>query len=461
MPKIHVCDAIMGMGKTSAAINYINSAPPDKKFIFLTPYLSECDRIQEACPTKRFVQPEETRGSKLNDLRNHLFAGRNIASTHALLSRYTPDIVDLIRKQGYSLILDEVYEVAQNLFDKKCSRANLKILLRAGALSIDEQTGLLSQGEEFEDGYGSFGSIMEKITQGKVSVYGKEKSVVWLFPSDTLAAFDEIFILTFMFDAQPMRCYLDDIGLDYDYIGVCCSEDGFYNFADWQTANRDETDYSQLIHILDREKLNRVGDEDNSLSSGWFDRDVENRNAKNIKQLLRNLINIQQKVWHCPSKQFLWTVYTKAQPYMSERHVKKNFVPFNVRATNKYRDKTHLAYCVNLFKHPDVYNYFFSRGIKMNTDKWALSEMLQWLWRSAIRDGKEIWVYVPSRRMRHLLEDWIAGKYRTPDDAPGGDLSTADEILYEEEPPEEIEDEFFDDYDDEDYDGLDDNNPAA
>ena len=43
----------------------------------------------------------------------------------------------------------------------------------------------------------------------------------------------------------------------------------------------------------------------------------------------------------------------------------------------------------------------------MDEDAYALSEMLQFIWRSAIRDGKEIWVYLPSVRMRSLLEEWI------------------------------------------------------
>ena len=33
--------------------------------------------------------------------------------------------------------------------------------------------------------------------------------------------------------------------------------------------------------------------------------------------------------------------------------------------------------------------------------------MLQFIWRSAIRNGEEIWVYIPSIRMRSLLKKWI------------------------------------------------------
>ena len=43
----------------------------------------------------------------------------------------------------------------------------------------------------------------------------------------------------------------------------------------------------------------------------------------------------------------------------------------------------------------------------MDSDKLATSEMVQWLWRSQLRDGKEIWLYMPSKRMRQLLIKWV------------------------------------------------------
>ena len=33
--------------------------------------------------------------------------------------------------------------------------------------------------------------------------------------------------------------------------------------------------------------------------------------------------------------------------------------------------------------------------------------MVQWIWRSAIRDGDEIYIYIPSKRMRTLLINWM------------------------------------------------------
>ena len=51
--------------------------------------------------------------------------------------------------------------------------------------------------------------------------------------------------------------------------------------------------------------------------------------------------------------------------------------------------------------------YFAERGYTIDNDKLATSEMVQWLWRSRLRDGKEIWLYLPSSRMRRLLYKWV------------------------------------------------------
>ncbi|MDE6149553.1 MAG: hypothetical protein K2F81_05595, partial [Ruminococcus sp.] len=55
---VKVCDAIMGTGKSSAAITYLNEHK-DEKFIYITPYLDEATRIKKNCPSLRFVEPSE------------------------------------------------------------------------------------------------------------------------------------------------------------------------------------------------------------------------------------------------------------------------------------------------------------------------------------------------------------------------------------------------------------------
>jgi len=51
--------------------------------------------------------------------------------------------------------------------------------------------------------------------------------------------------------------------------------------------------------------------------------------------------------------------------------------------------------------------YFKNVDCEFDAARFALSEMLQFIWRSAIRDNQPIHLYVPSERMRKLLMDWL------------------------------------------------------
>ena len=54
-----------------------------------------------------------------------------------------------------------------------------------------------------------------------------------------------------------------------------------------------------------------------------------------------------------------------------------------------------------------IKGYFEDRGITVNEELYALSEMIQWIWRSQIRDGSPIIVFIPSERMRSLFVQWL------------------------------------------------------
>jgi len=113
--EINIIDSIMGAGKTSASINYINSSSNDKKFMYVTPYLNEVERIIKNCPDRHFKQPEKynEKASKLISLKDLLNSGHNIATTHVLFHLFDDEIIDLCYSQGYILIMDEVTDVIE------------------------------------------------------------------------------------------------------------------------------------------------------------------------------------------------------------------------------------------------------------------------------------------------------------------------------------------------------------
>jgi hypothetical protein len=54
-----------------------------------------------------------------------------------------------------------------------------------------------------------------------------------------------------------------------------------------------------------------------------------------------------------------------------------------------------------------IKGYFEDRGITVHEELYALSEMIQWIWRSQIRDDLPIKVFIPSERMRNLFIQWL------------------------------------------------------
>lgn len=107
---VKVCDAIMGSGKTSAVISYIN-AHPEKRFLYITPLLDEASRINTSCPDAHFVEPSSTNPKYSFSKSKHTTAlietGRNITSTHQAALYYTKETLRLLKKMNYTIIIDE------------------------------------------------------------------------------------------------------------------------------------------------------------------------------------------------------------------------------------------------------------------------------------------------------------------------------------------------------------------
>lgn len=391
--KINVVDAIMGSGKTSAGINFINDSNDDVKFLYITPYLTEVKRIIESCPNRKFRQPMSY-GTKLKGIKYLFDNGFNIVSTHALFKEFDEEIIDIAYANNYMLIMDEVADVIESY---KISKPDLSTILEKYA-SINEM-GLLKWHDQ--DYYGEFLKIKKLCDLDCLAVYGGA-AMMWLFPISTFRAFRNIYILTYMFQAQTQKYYYDFFGIDYNYLYVK-NDNGKYLFTD-EKVQYNKLDYSKLIHICDADTLNKIGDMDYSLSKTWYERNKENKLIKKLKNSTGNYFKNYTKT---KSNENLWTTFKDYKQLISGKGYAKGFLSSNVRATNEYRDRIAVAYLINKFFNPYIKNFFVQHNVEVDEDAFAVSEMLQFIWRSAIREGKEIWIYIPSDRMRNLLIQWI------------------------------------------------------
>ena len=397
---IFVCDAPMGAGKTEAAITQMNR-DTESRYIFLSPYLTEIERIQASCPERGFVAPVDNGAGKLDDLHHLLRQKRNIASTHALFSRYTDGTRELIEKGGYRLILDEAFDTVERLC---ISKNDFDIGLNSNIFEIAPSDGRVIWKDQNYRGYGFqrfFKKSGDLFCQNGAFFY-------WNFPVNIFESFRSVTILTYLFDAYPQKGYFDANGMHYSLIGTERAVDGHFQFAEYREKYECLLGVRDRVHILDKPKLNRIGKEKTALSSGWYDREARKaEDVSGVTQLRRNLCNVYRNIYQATSSTAMWTTFKKYREPLTVRGYKKSFVPSNLRATNTHSGRTHLAYCVNPYINPFFKNYLRGIGAELNHDRYALSNMIQWVWRSAIRRGGEIWLYVPSSRMRSLFTDWL------------------------------------------------------
>lgn len=395
--QIRIIDAPMGQGKTSWSIQHINE-DASNNYVYITPFLSEVKRVKDSCPDRKFREPTNFGKGKQDNFHELLFKQTNIVSTHALFHMSTDVTRNLVASGSYILILDEVMDVIEQLPLKK---DDLPFLLQSNLVYIED--GILLWNEEFDDYDGKYNDI-KTMAKNKTLMVSNHSILMWNFPVEVFRSFKEVYILTYMFKKQIQRFYYDLHNVKYEFKTVE-KYDGGYQLVEYYDI---KLDVKHLINICDNEKLNAVGETIHALSSSWFSR---NANKILLDITKNNLLNYFTNIMKSPSKDNLWTTFKSVKPKLSGKGYTNGFVSCNLRATNDYKDKHCLAYCLNIYLNPIVKQFFYERGIEIDEDGYALSEMTQWIWRSAIRNSEEISIYIPSSRMRNLLIEFIGNSH--------------------------------------------------
>lgn len=397
---VYVADVIMGGGKSSAAINYINQSGDDEKFVVLVLYKSEFERFRSACESKHMITPSESRRSKLFDLGLALQAGKNIVSSHALLERYTPAMLDHIRDRKYTLFIDELYNIIRPL-SPACVR-DIQYLINCGLAEVDENSCAVTYvGEDDLTGTSMSGTV-GMLNQGSI-VYTGGQFMIWTLPKEILLAFKSVVVLTYMFRGSPMEGYFKMLGIEYETIGTKKTDMGF-EFCPTEESGSARPEVLSKMHIVEDERLNAIGERDRALCASWYQR---HKLDGKVDQVRKNIRSALQTEFKCKASDFIYAIYKAALPIISkDKNLKARYVPWNIRATNDYANCHYLAFMVNLFKMPVETQCLAHFGCAPDVDTWALSNMVQCIWRTAIRNGEDVWVYVPSRRMRELLKAW-------------------------------------------------------
>lgn len=426
---IKVIDSIMGSYKTSKMIQTIIDNP-DKKYIYVTPFLTEVQRVLYKVNDNIDYNPEDTvqfpksrsrkkgdrileptiiKNKKLEGIRQLIKYGSSIVTTHSLISSFDLDIQEMIRVGGYTLILDEVVEVVHPFSfpsesDKQTFFAHFGYVGDDGYLCWNTE---LYPPEEYK---GRFSDIMTLcVNRNLLLINGTV--YLWEMPVNIFKNFEEVYILTFLFKGSYQKHYFDLFQVDYDYYSI---ENG--ELIDYKPLSKESREnIKSLINIYEG-NLNNIGDKPFSFSSSWYSKNITTKDKKEsvyLESTKNAIYNYFKNVVKGNSETNMWSCFKSFKKLLSGKGYTKGFLEYNVRATNSFRHKKNIAYLVNIFPHPSMVQYFNQKGIELDSDKYALSIMLQFIWRSRIRqqdlpfDDRKINIYIPSLRMRTLLQNYL------------------------------------------------------
>lgn len=172
---ITIIDTIMGAGKTSYIIEHMNRTfiesmfdGSDRRFIYVTPLLTEVERVKDACPDLRFKDPQPIHGRKYFGLQRLIKDRENIATTHELFRMLTQETRQALLAANYTLVIDEVLTCC-DLYDG-LTKDDQDDLFQSGKIYVDDATRRVCWNHEDHGTYeGKFSPVKHLCDNGNLA----------------------------------------------------------------------------------------------------------------------------------------------------------------------------------------------------------------------------------------------------------------------------------------------------
>ena len=329
--------------------------------------------------------------------------GQNIAATHSLFERLVP-----LARQGllsdYDIIIDEVPDVVRSVSSK--SKVSIEeFYLNTGYMTVDTKTGLVrptnkwwSMRDDVDDTLST--TILTYANTG--CLYLLEGHLfIWAMPKELLTAGRTTTILTYKSDGSMLSSYLKKLDVPVEFANDNQCEEAFRKKA------------AELITIKDIPALSRL-----SLShSGQLAGMSNSKYCRTVVNALKNLRGRQLK--DVPAENILITCAKDgwykdgnekvAGPFASGSKLFQgaNWLPKITRGHQQLRSllPPHLPLRP---AHEPLVARWLEDNSRAFDDAYALTELVQWVWRSRVRRGQPITLYLPNPRMRQLMEEWLS-----------------------------------------------------
>jgi len=440
LTEVRVLDFLCGQGK-STYIRDMVYENLEGKYLYVAPYLSECHNFSNTLYKEKDIRkkplftegsnheyiygkpPEygadlkhlnfrhpntrNKQGSKEESLCKLIENGNNVVSTHSLFADLGSNVIDAAKE--YTLIIDETV----NVYELDNIKKDVDHCIGKNWISISEEDDMTlifhpdryaqEEGVSLEDAMedSRYKDLAYQCDLGQI-LYVDGKTVVWELSPKLIQSFKEVWVCTYMFEGSDMCSFFKKHGIEYSYVKI--------------EGKKKAKDVAHLIEVVDDPKLNFIG-EVVSLSStvskkGSSGKSGEKLSQEAINTILRNnLHNLINQKWKAKAPDRLWTSYKNQSKFIANNKYGKQFLSFNYKATNDYIGVHHVAFMIDIFQNPVIQKVCHRRDIETSNDYFAISTLIQFVFRSAVRRGEPIKLYLPSLRMRELLKRWKLGEF--------------------------------------------------
>ena len=401
MKPINIIDRPCGTGKTS---DLLSSFKPSEKYLVIVPYLSEVERVlgQAVCD---FFAPQtdaEIR-TKQQSLLELAIEGKNIVATHKLFE----GLVSVCRQgylDDYNLIIDEVPE-AVKVACTLSKASTTDIYLNGGYMTLDSNGRVLptSKWEQKQDELKDTLSAKLMAQASTGCLYLSENTYfLWCMPIELLTSCLTTTILTYKSGGSVLCKYLDKEGVPYVIDHSPTVDEKF------------KADARELITISSLP---------NAITSlRWsFSKQTQFTKAhiRKIKVALKNLrarqmVGVDPKDIMLTCSKNRWSDEAKENGFkVGSRLADVNWISNTTRGTNSFSNCSHAIYLYDQHLNPAILRWLKAEDTNAFKDEYALSEFIQWLYRSRVRKGEPVTVFFASQRMENLVRSWLYDDVRT------------------------------------------------
>lgn len=420
---VEVISFLMGSNKTNGIIDWMNKNS-DERYIYIVPNLSELEdtELHKSRILSIGFEVPTTDGeyeNKRDDLYDKLCRGVSVAFTHALYRMLERKHLDKIKEKGYIITIDE--EV--NLIDKydDASTADLVSLLNDGKVVVNEDDGLvvwvaednvtapyLDKNHKHHKFYRHI--INEYIYTSRCTKKNGEYTNVFMtsqLTKDLISCAKRLIIITYLFQGSVLDSFLRLKGFKA------------VKFTDVEFKEASLDDVVSRIKLLPYDKkLQKM-----KQSASWWKK-ASAEDVKDISNFIRRTATksgfiSDEVMWTCSGTRVKGVGGKSVKNFVSPIGFTKDsngdslWIPCTMRATNKYAHKKLAIHCYDRYPHLSISTYLQDYGVRVDSDLYAISECLQWLFRSNVRfPNGEVTVAFGSKRMYDLYVRWTKGEFK-------------------------------------------------